>query len=645
MLTIKKKVILIIICPLLCLSLTTTFFTLYPATKELKKTANNELIDMSLHVSLEIEGLLRKIEAVVSVLSYSVELQFDMASYSKYSDEYLTEYRNSIAPLVEKVAEETNNNQGVYFIFAPGIGTKFSQVWYNLDKSTGNYKRMLEFPDPNIFYTQNSSLDFYNNTLDKGIGLWSDPYIDINIKKSLVSYTRPVIVDGITIGVVGLDISIDLIQEDLSKIKYLDSGYAFLLDSKANIIYHPQLTIGTDLDDVFTKDLSYLIEGFKSDKNNNSFLYTYNGEQKRLGYTKLNNKWIIAIAVIDKDIFKNVSKIQKILITMNILILFITLVFTLIYTKSVTRPLEIFTSEIKKSVNNYNYVISDPKLLERDDEIGTMSQAFLDLQNANKKIINIVITNNISLERMALLGKQVAAFTHELKTPLSVIITATTYFTDSIKDLKHRFETNSLPKSELENYISSSEECGLIIQRNNQIMNKMTNNFKTVAVNGSNIEWSNVNLQQLVSQIFDNFSIGNNGIKIIFNLKIAKDLQIFTCSGYLGQVFTNLIQNSINHGFYKKDNGEINIVIDNSNGKTYINYYDDGNGIPKDKAEEVFKPYFSSAKDRGGTGLGLHIIQTIIISHLGGTITLLNSAKPGVHFKIVLPIKDPDKIV
>ena len=70
-------------------------------------------------------------------------------------------------------------------------------------------------------------------------------------------------------------------------------------------------------------------------------------------------------------------------------------------------------------------------------------------------------------------------------------------------------------------------------------------------------------------------------------------------------------------------------------------FNDDGEGIPKDKYEDVFKPFFtldpSRNKLKGESGLGLTITRDIIRSH-GGDVKLSESNLGGLQLKVLLPL-------
>jgi two-component system, NtrC family, sensor kinase len=72
-------------------------------------------------------------------------------------------------------------------------------------------------------------------------------------------------------------------------------------------------------------------------------------------------------------------------------------------------------------------------------------------------------------------------------------------------------------------------------------------------------------------------------------------------------------------------------------------FADDGVGIPGEHQGRIFEPFFTTGRDRGSTGLGLHIVYNLVTATLGGRIEMTSEPGRGTRFTIDLPALVSDK--
>jgi signal transduction histidine kinase len=72
-----------------------------------------------------------------------------------------------------------------------------------------------------------------------------------------------------------------------------------------------------------------------------------------------------------------------------------------------------------------------------------------------------------------------------------------------------------------------------------------------------------------------------------------------------------------------------------------ILFSDTGCGMSLDVRRKAFDPFFTTRRDRGCTGLGLHIVHTIVTNGLGGRVNLDSDLDQGTRIRIVLPRVGP----
>ena len=128
-------------------------------------------------------------------------------------------------------------------------------------------------------------------------------------------------------------------------------------------------------------------------------------------------------------------------------------------------------------------------------------------------------------------------------------------------------------------------------------------------------------------------TVEKNGVELI--IKEKNTIQTSGRQIQLKRAFNNIIDNS--QRYAKK----IEIILYTNEKDCVIEFNDDGEGIPRDKYEDVFKPFFtldpSRNKLKGESGLGLTITRDIIRSH-GGDVKLSDSNLGGLQLKVLLPL-------
>jgi len=138
-------------------------------------------------------------------------------------------------------------------------------------------------------------------------------------------------------------------------------------------------------------------------------------------------------------------------------------------------------------------------------------------------------------------------------------------------------------------------------------------------------------INELISDIVK--TVEKKGVEL--TIKEKDKIQTSGRQIQLKRAFNNIIDNS------KRYAKKIEIILYTNEKDCVIEFNDDGEGIPRDKYEDVFKPFFtldpSRNKLKGESGLGLTITRDIIRSH-GGDVKLSDSDLGGLQLKVLLPL-------
>lgn len=120
-----------------------------------------------------------------------------------------------------------------------------------------------------------------------------------------------------------------------------------------------------------------------------------------------------------------------------------------------------------------------------------------------------------------------------------------------------------------------------------------------------------------------------------FVIDVAEALpEVWIDPDKMGQVIDNLIENALRHG-----EGTITVTLRQDPDGVVMSVADQGPGIPPGRAHRIFGRFWKGS-DRGGTGLGLYVVNGIVEGH-GGRIALVPPPEGGARFVVVLPVNDP----
>ncbi|KIQ78467.1 ATP-binding protein [Aeromonas sp. L_1B5_3] len=268
-------------------------------------------------------------------------------------------------------------------------------------------------------------------------------------------------------------------------------------------------------------------------------------------------------------------------------------------------------------------------LSEANTQLG---KAYDDLKQAQQTLVES--------EKMASLGSLVAGVAHEINTPIGISVTASSYLQERVADFKSHIESKQLSRSYLNEFTVNLDESMQLLQGNLRRASELIASFKQVAVDQSSEARYNFSLADNLHQVV--VSLGHKLKKAQCEVDIQCDpkLSIFSFPGSFTQIYSNLILNSINHGFDNWDKPKkITIKVEQQGEELLIDYSDNGRGIPPEILPRIFDPFVTSKRGQGGSGLGTHIIYNLVVQLLRGRIHCASEPGNGAEFHIRLPIQ------
>ena len=200
-------------------------------------------------------------------------------------------------------------------------------------------------------------------------------------------------------------------------------------------------------------------------------------------------------------------------------------------------------------------------------------------------------------EKLASLGRLVAGVAHEINTPLGICVTATSHLVQELKLTR----------------------------------------FKQVAVDQSSDDMPSFNLNTYLHEVLLSLQPKLKGRPVKVAIDCAPDIVLDSFPGVLSQILTNMLVNSLVHGFEHEQAGSI-VVSAALEGETVVfDYRDDGAGMAAGTLAKLFDPFFTTRRGSGGSGLGAHILYNLVTGPLGGTVKVDSAPGQGLRYRLRFP--------
>lgn len=271
-------------------------------------------------------------------------------------------------------------------------------------------------------------------------------------------------------------------------------------------------------------------------------------------------------------------------------------------------------------------------------------QRYLNMALAVTGICGLAIANArnrrrlMEAEKMASLSILVAGVAHEINTPLGVGLTATSTLQEQSRQLAERFSAHSMTQSDLAHYLETAETSTALIRQDLERIAHLIDAFRQVAVEGKPLDTRSFRLRACIEDVIRSLGDRLPAQQVVVHVDCDPELEIDSTPGDWVSIFTNLINNSLRHGFKNQEGGMINIQISRDEKNLLrVDYRDDGAGIAPEVVARIFDPFFTTDLQQG-MGLGMHLVYNLVTHRMGGLIRCESMPGKGVLFHIEIPL-------
>jgi signal transduction histidine kinase len=324
-----------------------------------------------------------------------------------------------------------------------------------------------------------------------------------------------------------------------------------------------------------------------------------------------------------------------------------------IVARSITRPLQTLQQGMMELARNP--AAGPIALPPRRDELGDMARAAnffvteISLREralreakdqADEALAELQRTQNelIQSEKLASLGQLVAGVAHEINTPVGIALTTATTLSDEVRTFGDLAATGQMPRSRFLHFVERMTEGSQLMFANLTRAAELVHSFKQVAADQVSSERRSFDMTTWTRELLTSLRpvLRKNGHTV--SVECDPNVMVDTYPGALAQVLTNMIMNSVIHAYPSDTAGRLALHISQPAPETVrIVFSDDGRGIDPVALGKIFDPFYTTARNRGNTGLGLHIAYNLVSSVLQGRLEVKSSPGRGTQFTITMP--------
>lgn len=239
-------------------------------------------------------------------------------------------------------------------------------------------------------------------------------------------------------------------------------------------------------------------------------------------------------------------------------------------------------------------------------------------------------------EGMAALGRTVATMAHDINAPVGMALTAASVLESRLRMLKGMLGQNKLTRSEMDKFIADGMEVSASVTINCRRAADLVRRLRSGVGERASAQRHRFLLGETVRQTIASMHPHFAEHHITWDLKVAQEVEMDSYPGILVRVLTNLAANAQDHAF-AADGGRLDLSIEpGGEGRVLLRFADNGCGAAAVDLPRIFDAFYTTRREQGNSGLGMHIVRTMVNDILGGAVAV--ASEPGKGFVVTLDL-------
>lgn len=609
----------------------------------------------AIKIGNDLEKVMSDLEIEINTFSLVVSNTLDLDQILEENDsDYFDEIKPALDEQVLEFAENFTNNYDFYIVFNTALTKDIEEILFVREE--GSYVQIDHLLTPEDM-VESDEMNWYFGPINSKVGQWTEPYDDLFLDKRLMTYSAPIIIDDTVVAIIGIDLLFEQFEDMIESIQVYDSGYAFLFNKDYRYLVHPLFSYEDTLMDVEDGVYAYMKEYFDA-SDTGIIKYEFFDKDKILGFYRLNNDWIVAVAPPYNEVFKNVDYMKRNTSIIVFVGITIAVILLSIISHFLSAPIQSLSQQITaighgmlshpisdKAINNKteigllarsvekmrqelsdafteikkNNETLDHKVNERTQELYALNQELV----ASMETIENMQEAHLASEKNILVRSMVSNIAHKMNTPIGTSITLISYL--------------SKLSSKLEGALLDQFNSSLDLLLNNQNeMKEVIEQMRHYLDPYDEIEYKDFDILKSFEIIIHEDKTTSRKFNQNVTIEVSGKNEVQHSQKHLNLLFKWLLEYS--NKIKSNDERNIHVQINTDTEVVEIIYYDPLIELIGEK-ERMFDPYHLHNFTDSKMGLDLNLIGDLVIRGLHGQIQIstIYEYENAVH--IIVPLK------
>ena len=334
------------------------------------------------------------LNAQMSRVEQSVNTAYSVAMHQladpdafKTSKAYVDAYTEIMEEMLYEMGSNTEGALTSYIRYNPEFTEPDSGVFWSTSSDGEEFVPVV--PTDFSMYSPDDleHVGWYYIPVRNGKPTWMSPYLNSNINVYMVSYVIPMVIDGESFGIIGMDIAFDKFTDTVDNATVFKTGSAFLTDGQGNIAYHKLLEPGTAIAQIAgAETMASALTDPSMEKT--PVNYTYEGELKEMCYVNLLNGMRFVLTTPEAEMRGAAMHIASLIIMGMFVAMAISVVIGIIMGMTITRPITQI-NEIVSNTARFDFAknANSDRLCKRRDESGSMANSLREMRGSLRSMV------------------------------------------------------------------------------------------------------------------------------------------------------------------------------------------------------------------------------------------------------------------